>query len=160
MRFSRNYSHPPTASLISPSLLPRPTERGLYAVGQALVPMDASLMPNVTVLMPVYNAERYLRAAMDSILTQTFSDFEFLIMNDTSTDASRSIITSYRDARIRLIDNEQNLGLTRTLNKGLRVCAGNYVARHDADDIACPERLALQIAFLEEHKDVGLLGTQ
>jgi glycosyltransferase involved in cell wall biosynthesis len=117
-------------------------------------------MPNVTVLMPVYNAERYLRAAIDSILTQTYSDFEFLILNDMSTDASRSIITSYRDARIRLIDNEQNLGLTRTLNKGLRVCAGNYVARHDADDIACPNRLALQIAFLEEHRDVGLLGTQ
>lgn len=117
-------------------------------------------MPSVTVLMPVYNGERYLRAAVESILAQTHHDFEFLIMNDGSTDRSREIVISYGDPRIRVIDNETNLGLTRTLNKGLRLASHGLIARQDADDLSCPDRLEKQIAFLLENPDVVLVGTQ
>lgn len=116
-------------------------------------------MPIVTVLMAVYNSDRYLRQAIDRILQQTFQDFEFLIINDGSTDTSGEIIPSYRDRRIRLIDNEQNLGLPRSLNRGLKLAQGDLIARQDADDISEPERLAKQVAFLSSHPDVALLGT-
>jgi hypothetical protein len=113
----------------------------------------------VTVLMPVYNGQRYLREAIESILAQTFRDFEFLIINDGSTDRSREVICSYRDARIRLVDNGRNLGLTPSLNRGLEIAAGEFIARQDADDISAPERLAKQVAFLEAQPDTVLLGT-
>src|SRR4051794_29608800 len=116
-------------------------------------------MPKVTVLLAVYNGERYLREAIDSILGQTFQDFEFLIINDGSTDSTREIILSYHDPRIRLVDNEDNIGQTRSLNRGLALAAGQFVARQDADDISEPERLASQVAFLEIHPEVVLLGT-
>ncbi|NES18037.1 MAG: glycosyltransferase [Symploca sp. SIO3E6] len=116
-------------------------------------------MPKVTVLMAVYNGERYLREAMDSILAQTFKDFEFLIINDGSTDSTREIICSYDDLRIRLIDNEQNLGLTRSLNKGWKLAEGEFIARQDADDVSEPERFTKQVAFLEAHSEVALLGS-
>lgn len=116
-------------------------------------------MPKVTVLMAVYNGEGYLREAMDGILTQTFPDFEFLIINDGSTDLTKEIIQSYEDPRIRLVDNERNLGLTRSLNKGLELAKGEYIARQDADDISEPERLAQQVTFLEMHTEVALVGT-
>ncbi|MEA5567041.1 glycosyltransferase family 2 protein [Anabaena sp. UHCC 0399] len=116
-------------------------------------------MTKVTVLMPVYNGELYLREAIDSILDQTFQDFEFLIINDGSTDSTREIICSYDDPRIRLIDNDYNLGLTRSLNKGLKLAEGEFIARQDADDISEPERLAKQVAFLETHPEVALVGT-
>ena len=109
--------------------------------------------------MPVYNGERYLREAIKSILTQTYKDFEFLIINDGSTDSTREVILSYDDPRIRLVDNERNLGLHRSLNRGLELAEGEYVARQDADDISESERLAKQVAFLEAHADVALLGT-
>ncbi|MBD2362800.1 glycosyltransferase [Anabaena minutissima FACHB-250] len=116
-------------------------------------------MPSITVLMPVYNGEIYLREAIDSILDQTFQDFEFLIINDGSTDSTREIICSYDDPRIRLIDNDCNLGLTRSLNKGLKLAEGEFIARQDADDVSEPERLAKQVAFLETHPEVALVGT-
>lgn len=116
-------------------------------------------MPKVTVLMAVYNGERYLTEAIDSILCQTFQDFEFLIVNDGSSDSTREIILSYDDSRIRLVDNECNLGLARSLNRGLELAAGQLIARQDADDISEPERLAKQVAFMETHPDVALLGT-
>jgi glycosyltransferase involved in cell wall biosynthesis len=116
-------------------------------------------MPKVTVLMPVYNGDRYLREAINSILTQTFQDFEFLIINDGSTDSTRELICSYNDPRIRLIDNEHNLGLTRSLNKGLKLAEGEFIARQDGDDVSEPERLAKQIAFLKTHPEVALVGT-
>ncbi|MBD2519712.1 glycosyltransferase [Nostoc sp. FACHB-973] len=116
-------------------------------------------MPKITVLMPVYNGELYLREAIDSILAQTFQDFEFLIINDGSTDSTREIVCSYDDPRIRLIDNDYNLGLTRSLNKGLKLAEGEFVARQDADDISDPKRLAKQISFLETHPEVALVGT-
>lgn len=115
--------------------------------------------PMVTVLMSVYNGEKYLREAIDSILTQAFRDFEFLIINDASTDRSREIILSYSDPRIRLIDNEENIGLTRSLNKGLELAKGKYIARMDADDISMPERLEKQVRFMEENPDIAVLGS-
>jgi GT2 family glycosyltransferase len=114
----------------------------------------------VTVLMSVYNGEKYLREAVESILNQTFTDFEFLIINDGSTDKSIEILQSYNDPRIKIISNEKNLGLTKSLNKGLNVARGQYIARMDADDISDPYRLEKQVSFLDMHPEIGLLGTQ
>lgn len=96
----------------------------------------------ITVLMPVYNAERYLRQSIESILTQSYQSFEFLIINDGSTDNSEKIINSYKDERIRYIKNEKNLKLIATLNKGIDLAQGDYIARMDADDIALPDMLS------------------
>lgn len=116
--------------------------------------------PRVTVLMSVYNGERYLREAIESILGQTFTDFKFIIVNDGSTDSSRDIVLSYSDPRIRLIDNPENMGLIKSLNRGLALARGEYVARQDADDRSLPFRLEKQVAFLEVNPAVALLGTQ
>ena len=109
--------------------------------------------------MSVFNGERYLHEAIESILSQTYKDFEFLIINDGSTDASRDLILSYADGRIRLVNNEQNIGMARNLNRGLELAKGQFVARQDADDISKPERLARQVDFLEKNTEVALLGT-
>lgn len=109
--------------------------------------------------MPVYNGEKYLRQAIDSILRQTFTDFEFLIINDGSTDSSAALIESYNDPRIRLVHNNTNLKLIETLNKGTKFTSGQYIARMDCDDISSSERLAKQIAFMDAHPEVGVLGT-
>lgn len=118
----------------------------------------ASATPKVTVLMPVYNAAPFLRAAVDSILGQTFGDFELLAIDDGSTDASHAILESYRDPRVRLVTNERNLGIVATLNRGLELANGQYVARMDADDLSRPDRLARQVAYLEAHPEVGVCG--
>ena len=115
--------------------------------------------PLVTVLMSVHNGEAYLSEAVESILSQTYQNFEFLIVNDASTDRSASILVEYQDARIRIIRNEHNLGLTRSLNKGLAQVKGKYVARMDADDVSYPLRLERQVTFMEQHPEVGLCGT-
>lgn len=117
-------------------------------------------IPRISVLMSVYNGELYLRQAIDSILGQTFPDFEFLIINDGSTDATREIILSYRDPRIRLIENEVNIGLTKSLNKGLSLARGEFIARQDADDISHPTRFEKQVEFLNTYHEVAVLGTQ
>lgn len=116
-------------------------------------------MPLVTVLMPCYNGEKYLREAIDSILNQTLSDFEFLIINDGSTDSSEEIIKSYSDPRINYVKNEMNMRLIATLNKGIKLAKGKYLARMDADDISMPSRLQEQVAFMESHPEVVLCGT-
>lgn len=117
-------------------------------------------VPRVSVLMAVHNEERFLAAAIESVLAQTFADFELLVVDDASTDRSHAIAASYGDPRIRLVANPQNLGLTRSLNRGLALCRGEYVARLDGNDLAFPERLAKQVAWLEGHRDIGVLGTQ
>ena len=117
------------------------------------------MMPKVTVLMSVYNGEKYLREAMESILNQTFGDFEFLIINDASTDTSKEIILSYADLRIVYVENEINLGLTKSLNEGLKLVKGEYVARMDDDDISLPMRLEKQVQFMDNNPDVGVCGT-
>ncbi|MBU1160254.1 MAG: glycosyltransferase [Patescibacteria group bacterium] len=115
--------------------------------------------PKITVLMPVYNCEKYLNEAIDSILNQTFKDFEFLIINDGSIDKSLEIIKKYKDNRIKIINNEKNLGIVKTLNRGLKLASGKYIARMDADDISMPERFEKQIEFLEKNTDIVLVGT-
>jgi len=112
----------------------------------------------VTVLMPVYNSARYLREAILSILAQSFGGFELLIMDNASTDASPDIVRSFSDPRIRLVVNERNIGLAASLNRGIRLARGTYIARMDADDIARPDRLKRQVTFMESHPDVGLCG--
>lgn len=114
----------------------------------------------VTVLMAVYNGEFYLRESIDSILNQTFKDFEFLIIDDCSTDLSRDVIRPYCDPRIRFIVNSKNLGLIKTLNYGLELARGEYIARQDQDDISHPTRLEKQVAYLNSNPDVVLLGTR
>ena len=114
----------------------------------------------VTVLMPVYNAGRFLGPAIESILQQTFRDFELLIVNDASTDGCEEILRSFSDHRIRLLENKHNLGLANSLNRGLQVAAGELVARQDADDLSHPERLESQVEFLKAHPDIALVGTQ
>ena len=114
-------------------------------------------MCKISVLMPVYNAEKYLKSAIDSILSQTYSDFEFVIVDDCSSDASVSIIESYNDSRIVFLKNEQNSGVAVTLNRGLELCRGEYIARMDSDDISRPERFAKQVAFLDMNPDVAVV---
>ena len=113
----------------------------------------------ITVLMPVYNGEKYLREAIDSIFNQTFTDFEFLIVDDGSTDNSVEIINSYQNSRINLVKNDKNEGLVYTLNRGLSLAKGEYIARMDCDDISLPERLKKQIDFLDSNSEIAVVGT-
>lgn len=117
------------------------------------------IMPKVSILMPVYNSEKYLTDAINSILKQTFSDFEFLVFDDGSIDNSLKIISSYSDSRIHIFKSEQNYGHIFHLNRGLEIAKGKYIARMDADDIAHPERLEYQVKFLERNSDIGVCGT-
>lgn len=116
-------------------------------------------MPKVSVVMPAYNAEKYICEAIDSILNQTFTDFEFLIINDGSTDRTKELILSYNNPCIVYLENERNSGIVVTLNKGLDSAKGEYIARMDADDIAISSRLEKQVAILESDKTIGVLGT-
>ncbi|MBI3951597.1 MAG: glycosyltransferase [Acidobacteria bacterium] len=115
--------------------------------------------PRVSVLMPVYNGAPFLREAIESILSQTFTDFEFIIVDDGSTDETPEILGSYSDPRIRLLHHETNQGLTASLNDGLAVARGQLIARQDADDISLPQRLAVQVAFMEAYPEMGLIGS-
>jgi len=116
--------------------------------------------PTISVLMPVYNAEKYLEIAIESILNQSFQDFEFIIINDGSTDNSESIIKSFSDPRIRYVKNAENLKLIKTLNKGIELATGKYIARMDADDVAEPNLFKEQLAiFQSEHADVVAVRT-
>jgi len=115
--------------------------------------------PKVTVLMPVYNGEAYLSEAVSSVLCQTFRDFELLVINDGSTDQSVTIIESAHDPRIRIIHNEVNKGLIYSLNRGLDLARGEYIARMDCDDISLPTRLAKQVDFMRARPEVGISGT-
>jgi len=116
--------------------------------------------PMVSVVMPVYNAEPYLRDAVDSILAQTLGDFELLIIDDGSTDASPAILQSYvsQDTRVSVF-SQPNLGIASSLNRGLRLAAAPYVARMDADDISLPQRLEQQVDRLQQDSTLGLIGT-
>jgi glycosyltransferase involved in cell wall biosynthesis len=117
--------------------------------------------PRLTVLMPVYNAEKFLRKAIDSVLRQTFMDFNFIIFNDGSTDNSEKIIRQYSnsDNRIKYFSSKRNRGYVYFLNKGLKSADTEYIARMDGDDISLPRRFEKQIAFMEKHKEIGICGT-
>lgn len=116
-------------------------------------------MPKISVIMPAYNAEKYIAEAIDSILGQTYGDFEFIILNDCSKDCTEEIILSYKDPRIVYIKNEENLGVASTLNKGLAIATGEYIARMDADDISLPWRFEKQIRRLEEEPLLAAVGS-
>lgn len=116
-------------------------------------------MPKVSVVMPAYNAGKYIREAIESVLDQTFTDFEFIIINDGSTDCTKDIIMEYDDPRIVILENEKNSGVVVTLNKGLDAAKGEYIARMDADDIAVPKRLTIQTEYMDKHPEIGVLGT-
>jgi glycosyltransferase involved in cell wall biosynthesis len=113
----------------------------------------------VTVLMSVFNGEQYLKDAIDSVLNQTYQDFDLLIMNDGSTDNSLAIIQSYKDPRIKLITNDQNLGLINSLNKGISLIQSDYIIRMDSDDICLPNRIEVQVNFMDAHPAVGASGS-
>lgn len=116
--------------------------------------------PRVTVLMAVHNGEQYLETAVTSILRQTLHDFDFLIVDDASTDATLQILGNLaaKDARIRILSNKKNLGLTASLNQGIAQIETSYIARMDADDISVPERLERQVAYMEMHPEVAAVG--
>ncbi|MGN6725846.1 MAG: glycosyltransferase family 2 protein [Tepidisphaeraceae bacterium] len=117
-------------------------------------------MPKVSVILPAYNSERYIGAAVQSILDQTFGDFEFIIVNDGSTDGTEAILRKFagRDSRIKLI-SRPNTGYVRALNEAAEHASGTYVARMDGDDIALPERFARQVAYLDAHPEAVIVGT-
>lgn len=114
--------------------------------------------PLVSVLMGVHNGERFLKNAIVSILEQTITDFEFVIIDDGSTDNTPHILAQYMDPRIQVV-TQANQGLTRTLNSGLRLCQGRFIARMDADDQALPNRFEKQVNFLLNNPDVVMLGS-
>ena len=122
--------------------------------------MTASIprAPTVSVVMAVKNGGQIMREAIDSILNQTFTDFEFIIINDGSTDETLEVLAEYSDPRIQVYSQE-NQGLARTLNRGLCLATGKYIARQDHDDISLPTRLEKQVEYLEAHPNCGLLGT-
>lgn len=109
--------------------------------------------------MPVYNGGLHLRLAIDSVLAQTYSHFELLLIDDGSTDDTLAVARSYQDPRIRIIETDGHSGITNALNTGLRYATGAYIARMDADDVCSPVRLERQIAFMESHPDILLCGT-
>jgi glycosyltransferase involved in cell wall biosynthesis len=117
-------------------------------------------MPKVSVLLSIYNGERFLKEAIESILVQTFKDFEFIIINDGSTDKTGAILADYQqsDPRIRVFDQE-NRGLIASLNRGCRLAQAAYIARMDADDISLPDRIAMQVDAMESHPEIGILGS-
>jgi hypothetical protein len=114
--------------------------------------------PRVTVLMTVFNGERHLREAVDSVLGQSFRDFELLIIDDGSTDGTAALLDTISDPRVRRTRHAENVGLMRSLNHGLALARGELIARHDADDVSEPDRLARQVAFLDANPSVALVG--
>jgi hypothetical protein len=124
-----------------------------------LSPTDMAEPPKISVLMAVYNGAAYLREAIDSVLAQTYRDFEFVIVDDGSNDTTPSILTSYTDERLRIVTLASNKGHTTALNEGWRACRGEYVARMDGDDICHAERFARQIEALEADPTLGIVGS-
>lgn len=116
-------------------------------------------MPKVSVLMPIYKTkEEYLREAIESILSQTFTDFEFLILDDCPEDDRESVVKSYKDKRIKYVKNEKNLGITPSRNKLIEMAEGEYLAVFDHDDVSLPTRLEKQVSYLDTHPECGVVG--
>ena len=118
--------------------------------------------PKLSVLMPVHNGERHLRQTVASILAQTWADFEFIIVDDGSTDSTFDLLANFaeQDSRIQLLRNETNLGIVGSMNKLFRLARGTYVNRHDSDDISMPERYGQQVAYLDANPQVGMVTSQ
>ena len=115
--------------------------------------------PRVSVVMNVYNGEKYLRETLDSILAQTFTEYEFIIVDDGSTDSTADILREYKDERIKVITNDQNRGVSYTLNRGISLARGEYIAHTDCDDISLPDRLIAQVQFLDENASIDIIGS-
>lgn len=120
--------------------------------------MDKSIIPKISVLMPVYNCRQFIEESVNSILTQTFTDFEFIIVDDCSTDGTFEYLQSLSDNRIIIIRKPQNTGLAISLNIGLEIAKGIYIARMDGDDISFVDRFAKQVAFMDANLDVIVCG--
>jgi len=117
--------------------------------------------PKISVIMSVFNGEKYLKESIESVLNQTFRDFEFIIIDDGSDDETPEILKKYtkKDKRIKVIANSENIGLTKSLNKAVRASRGKYIARIDADDIVLPERFDRQVKFMDSNLEVGIVGS-
>ena len=131
-----------------------------YLTNTGRGPTKSSHTPRVSVIMPAYNVEKYVGEAIESILNQTFPDFEFIIINDGSTDNTAKIVKEYakKDKRIKFIDNKENRGFIARLNDCLELARGEFVAKMDSDDISLPERLAKQVEYLDNNPDIGMVG--
>lgn len=116
--------------------------------------------PLVSVIMPVFNTASYVQEAIESILGQSFGDFEYIIINDGSSDHSDEVIRQFRDARIRYYNNEGNKGLVYTLNRGLDLATGQFIARMDGDDVSLLDRFQQQVTYLQQHPEVDVLATR
>lgn len=116
------------------------------------------IIPLVSILMPVYNTAPYFREAMDSMLSQTFTDFELIVLNDCSPDNAEEILDTYDDPRIVRYKGEKNVGLSNVLNVGIEMARGKYIARMDSDDISLPNRLQVQVDYLEAHPEIDLVS--
>ncbi|CEN53975.1 glycosyltransferase family 2 protein [Capnocytophaga canis] len=117
--------------------------------------------PLVSVLIPCYNVEKYVEEAVTSIINQTYDKLEIILIDDGSTDGTTNLLKKItkQDKRIVFVQNDKNIGLIDTLNKGLQICSGKYVARMDSDDISLPQRIEKQVRFLEKNKDIGIVGS-
>ena len=115
--------------------------------------------PAVTVILPAYNCEKYIGKAIQSVLQQTFKDFELIIINDGSTDKTETSILQFNDPRIIYLQNSENKGLIYTLNRATELAKGNYIARMDSDDICASERLLKQVGYLDEHPETAMVAT-
>lgn len=118
-----------------------------------------NLKPRISVIMSVFNGEETVRYAIDSILIQTFKEFEFIIINDGSTDSTLSILNEYNDSRIKII-NQKNIGLTKSLNKAINLSNSLLIARQDADEISHKNRLEIQFNYFQTNKSLSIIGTQ
>ena len=117
------------------------------------------MTPVVSILMPVYKTAPYLREAVDSILSQSFTDFELIVLNDCSPDDAEEILDTYSDPRIVRYKGEKNVGLSNILNVGIGMAQGKYVARMDSDDVSLPDRLRIQVDYLESHPEIDLVSS-
>ena len=115
--------------------------------------------PRVSVVTPAYNASAYLVQAIDSILSQTFADFELIVVDDASTDQTAAILASYQDPRLRVVRNETNQGIVRTRNRGMAMARGEFICPFDADDVSLPTKLAKQVTFMDSHPTMVMVGT-
>ena len=115
--------------------------------------------PRVSVVMGAYNGERFLRPAIESILNQTYRNFELIVVDDCSTDGTIQILEEFKEERMSVVRNQRNLGIAETLNNGIAVARGEYIALQDHDDISLPTRLECQVAFLDRNTQVGMVGS-
>ncbi len=115
--------------------------------------------PVLSIIMPLYNSERFIGQAIQSLLTQSFKEFELIIIDDASSDGSLDIVKEFKDGRIRILINEKNQGISFTRNKGLNVARGRFIAPFDSDDVAMPDKFAKQVRFLGSHPGYGMIGS-